>query len=64
MTNARDGKTRGRRLSEGDGTALTRALSDDGAPALINVAIPSSENVLPMVPPGAANRDMVGAGTI
>jgi acetolactate synthase-1/2/3 large subunit len=28
-------------------------------PALVNVPIPAAANVLPMVPPGAANRDMI-----
>lgn len=29
-------------------------------PALIHVSIDVHENVYPMVPPGAANRDMIG----
>ena len=38
---------------------LARALSEPG-PALINVPIAHEEKVFPMVPPGAANRDMIG----
>jgi acetolactate synthase-1/2/3 large subunit len=38
--------------------ALAEALASPG-PALINVPIHPMENVLPMVPPGAANRDMI-----
>jgi len=37
---------------------LAEALAAPG-PALINVPIHPMENVLPMVPPGAANRDMI-----
>jgi len=39
--------------------ALARALAEPG-PRLINVPIGHEENVFPMVPPGAANRDMIG----
>ncbi len=38
---------------------LVEALSIDG-PVLINVPVRSEENVFPMVPPGAANRIMIG----
>jgi acetolactate synthase-1/2/3 large subunit len=41
-------------------TALERALGERG-PALVHVPIPEHENVLPMVPPGCANREMIGA---
>lgn len=43
-----------------DFDALDRALSHSG-PLLVNVPISPLEKVLPMVPPGAANRDMIGA---
>jgi acetolactate synthase-1/2/3 large subunit len=39
--------------------ALARALTTSG-PWLINAPIGHEENVYPMVPPGAANRDMIG----
>jgi acetolactate synthase-1/2/3 large subunit len=39
--------------------ALAHALSAPG-PALVNVPIAAEENVYPMVPPGGANRDMIG----
>jgi len=42
--------------------SLERALSRRG-PCLINIPIPAAENVYPMVPPGAANRDMIDGGT-
>jgi acetolactate synthase-1/2/3 large subunit len=38
---------------------LARALAEPG-PSLVNVPIGAEENVYPMVPPGAANRDMIG----
>jgi acetolactate synthase-1/2/3 large subunit len=38
---------------------LARALGEPG-PTLVNVPIDADENVYPMVPPGAANRDMIG----
>jgi acetolactate synthase-1/2/3 large subunit len=38
---------------------LADALGEPG-PALVNVPIDADENVYPMVPPGAANRDMIG----
>jgi acetolactate synthase-1/2/3 large subunit len=44
-----------------DVSALSRAFEDVGTPLLVNVTIPPAENVLPMVPSGAANRDMIGA---
>jgi acetolactate synthase-1/2/3 large subunit len=40
------------------GTSLAEALAAPG-PCLIDVPIPREENVFPMVPPGAANRDMM-----
>ncbi len=40
------------------GTALACGLREPG-PCLINVPIAAEENVYPMVPPGAANRDMI-----
>ncbi|NLF58351.1 MAG: acetolactate synthase large subunit, partial [Candidatus Hydrogenedens sp.] len=42
--------------------ALRRALAEPG-PCLINAPIRQTENVLPMVPPGAANREMIGGVT-
>jgi acetolactate synthase I/II/III large subunit len=39
--------------------ALKQALSHRG-PCVINVPIPAEDNVFPMVPPGAANREMIG----
>jgi len=39
-------------------TALARAMREPG-PCLINVPIAAEANVYPMVPPGAANRDMI-----
>jgi acetolactate synthase-1/2/3 large subunit len=41
---------------------LERVLRTPG-PSLLNVPIAASENVYPMVPPGAANRDMIGGET-
>jgi len=38
---------------------LNGALRTPG-PCLIHAPIPAEENVYPMVPPGAANRDMIG----
>jgi acetolactate synthase-1/2/3 large subunit len=38
---------------------LSKMLSQKG-PAFINIAIPHEYNVLPMVPPGAANRESIG----
>ncbi|HXK59781.1 MAG TPA: acetolactate synthase large subunit [Acidobacteriota bacterium] len=40
-------------------SALKKAFEFRG-PCLINVPIPAEEKVFPMVPPGAANRDMIG----
>ncbi len=39
--------------------ALAHALETPG-PCVINFALPSEQDVLPMVPPGGANREMVG----
>ncbi len=41
-------------------TVLEQALREPG-PVLVNVPISPLQMVLPMVPPGAANRDMIGA---
>ena len=38
---------------------LARGLGEEG-PCLLNVPIEPEENVYPMVPPGGANRDMIG----
>lgn len=38
---------------------LDKALADRG-PCVVNAPIHYAENVFPMVPPGAANRDMIG----
>jgi acetolactate synthase-1/2/3 large subunit len=38
---------------------LARAIREDG-PCLIHVPIDVNEKVYPMVPPGAANKDMIG----
>lgn len=43
-------------------SALERMLSMRG-PCLIDAPTHFAENVFPMVPPGAANRDMIGPGT-
>ena len=40
-------------------TTLANALTEPG-PSLVNVPIDSAANVYPMVPPGGANRDMIG----
>jgi acetolactate synthase-1/2/3 large subunit len=41
--------------------ALTEAFARPG-PCLIHASIDAAQKVYPMVPPGAANRDMIGAG--
>ena len=43
-------------------SALAGALATPG-PVLVNVPIDREANVYPMVPPGAANRDMIGGAT-
>jgi acetolactate synthase-1/2/3 large subunit len=43
--------------------SLASALHAPG-PCLINVPIAAEENVYPMVPPGAANRDMIDGGGV
>ncbi len=49
-------------LATGDAEAtLARALGEPG-PVLVNVPIAADENVYPMVPPGAPNRDMIAGG--
>ena len=40
--------------------ALANALKQPG-PCLIHASIDAEQKVYPMVPPGAANRDMIGA---
>ncbi|TXH01377.1 MAG: hypothetical protein E6R09_06910, partial [Rhodocyclaceae bacterium] len=37
------------------------AALDQPAPCLIHASIDAEQKVYPMVPPGAANRDMMGA---
>ncbi|MDX9975745.1 MAG: acetolactate synthase large subunit, partial [FCB group bacterium] len=37
-----------------------RGILAEPGPCIINVPVHFAENVMPMVPPGAANRDMVG----
>ncbi len=51
---------RGRRLSSGQDImdSLARALCERG-PSVIDVPIDFAQNVYPMVPPGAANRNMI-----
>jgi acetolactate synthase-1/2/3 large subunit len=49
-------------IAEGFGVpacTLEEAFAGPG-PALVNVPIDSGEHVLPMVPPGAANKEMIG----
>ena len=48
---------RGRSLK----ATLERAFSLEG-PSIVDIPIGRRENVVPMVPPGAANRDMIGIG--
>jgi acetolactate synthase-1/2/3 large subunit len=45
--------------SDGVGYTLQKTFFDPG-PSIVDVRIPHLENVFPMVPPGAANRDMIG----
>ena len=47
---------------EAHAQALTEILATDG-PCLIHVPVSREEKVLPMVPPGAANRVMIGGDT-
>ncbi|MBN1601724.1 MAG: biosynthetic-type acetolactate synthase large subunit [Chitinispirillaceae bacterium] len=52
-----------RSVTISDPSGVTKALPElllQNGPALINVIIPHEYNVLPMVPPGAANRDTIG----
>ena len=46
--------------SEADPQAALRAIINRPGPALIHVRIDAEEKVYPMVPPGAANTEMVG----
>jgi acetolactate synthase-1/2/3 large subunit len=41
-------------------TALAEALARPG-PCLIHASVDAEQKVYPMVPPGAANREMIGA---
>ncbi|WP_147822418.1 acetolactate synthase large subunit [Salidesulfovibrio onnuriiensis] len=52
---------RGMNLAHADDpqTALADALTGEG-PCIVDMPIDYAENVYPMVPPGAANRDMIG----
>lgn len=43
-------------------SAQLGAFLEQPGPALLHVMIPAAEMVLPMVPPGAANDEMLGAG--
>lgn len=45
---------------EADPQAALQAIIDRPGPALIHVRIDAEEKVYPMVPPGAANTEMVG----
>jgi len=58
---AREFGVRAEKLAEDDSfvDAFAEALTHDG-PCVIDVPIHDAENVLPMVPPGAATRDMIG----
>jgi acetolactate synthase I/II/III large subunit len=55
---------RGYRVNEASSLhrALSEALSCPG-PCIIDISVDERQNVLPIVPPGAANRDMIGGGT-
>ncbi|MBZ4346170.1 hypothetical protein LAN15_23865, partial [Mycobacterium tuberculosis] len=46
--------------NEFDPQAALQAIIDRPGPALIHVRIDARQNVYPMVPPGAANTEMVG----
>ena len=39
---------------------LLKTVLNESGPCVINVPIAPEENVFPMVPPGAANREMIG----
>jgi acetolactate synthase-1/2/3 large subunit len=54
---------RGHRICEASSLSreLAKALSYAG-PSIMDICIHEKENVLPMVPPGAANRYMIGSG--
>ena len=41
--------------------ALSEAFRCDG-PSIVDISVDERQNVLPIVPPGAANRDMIGGG--
>ncbi len=51
---------RGYDLAQGDPVEITARVFETPGPCVVNVPIPDVENVMPMVPPGAANRDMIG----
>ncbi len=46
--------------NEADPQAALQAIIDRPGPALIHVRIDAQQKVYPMVPPGAANTEMVG----
>jgi acetolactate synthase-1/2/3 large subunit len=48
------------RLADPDSTRLRDEIARPG-PCLIDFPIAAGANVLPMVPPGAANRDAIGS---
>jgi acetolactate synthase-1/2/3 large subunit len=49
--------------TESDPLSALDAALRCGGPALVRVPIEAAANVYPMVPPGAANRDMIDGGT-
>ncbi len=53
---------RGCRMDAGDPDASIRDMLARPGPALMEVPVRGREMVYPMVPPGAANRDMLGGG--
>ncbi len=50
-------------ISQNPASDLNHELTKPG-PCLINVPIEENEKVLPMVPPGAANKDMIEANSL
>ncbi len=52
-------KARDLAMADEPGAALAEAFAEPG-PCLINVPIDVNEKAYPMVPPGAANKDMIG----
>jgi acetolactate synthase-1/2/3 large subunit len=53
---------RGVRIDSPEELEGARSILHDEFPALLDIRVTEDANVLPMVPPGAANRDMLGAG--